>query len=378
MLGNSFRLFTIRGIEVGVHYSWLIIFALVTWSLSSYVFPQTLEAQGVRLPTIEIWLLGAFTTVLLFASVLVHELAHSFVAKARGLGARSITLFIFGGVSNLSGDAREPSTEFLVAIVGPITSFVLAAISFGLANAITEPRAELVLSYLFFINLSLGIFNLIPGFPLDGGRVLRAVLWRLTGNVRKATEWAANVGKLVAYLLFGYAIYLFLGPARDALAGLWTAAIAWFLHNAASMSVEQMVFEQRLRRVRVGDIVRHDETSVMPGMSVAELVDHYMLPQARRAVPVADNGRLVGIVAISDIATVPPDQRNQVTVAQVMGGQERVHTVRSDARAMDAFEVMAEHDLEQVPVVDGDGRLAGVLTRADILRQLQLREALDI
>jgi Zn-dependent protease/CBS domain-containing protein len=377
MLQNSIRLFTIRGIEVGVHYSWLIIFGLVTWSLSTFVFPQALEARGVRLSTVELWLLGALTAVLLFASVLIHELAHSFVAKARGLNAKSITLFIFGGVSNLSGEAKEPSTEFLVAIVGPLTSFALAAISFALASVITEPRAELVFSYLFLINLSLGVFNLIPGFPLDGGRVLRAILWKATGNVRKATEWAANVGKLVAYLLFAYAIYLFLGPSRDAFAGLWTAAIAWFLHNAASTSVQQLVFEQRLRRVRVGDIVGHDDATVPPGISVADLVDRYMLPQARRAMPVADNGRLVGIVTISDIANVPPEQRAQVPVASVMGGQERLHTVRSDSRALDAFEVMGVHDLEQVPVMD-DGRLVGVLTRADIARQLQLREALDM
>ena len=375
MLQNSVRLFTIRGIEVGVHYSWLIIFGLVTWSLSEFVFPSV---PGIpTLSTAEYWILGAITSLLLFASVLIHELAHSFVALARGLDARSITLFIFGGVSNLGGEAKEPSTEFLVAIVGPLTSFALAAISFVLANAISQPHAELVLSYLFLINLSLGIFNLIPGFPLDGGRVLRAVLWSATHNVRRATEWAANVGKLVAYLLFGYAIYLFLGPDRDAFAGLWTAAIAWFLHNAASTSVQQLVFEQRLRRVRAGDIVRRDETTVPPGISVAELVDHYILPHARRAIPVADNGRLVGIVTVSDIANVPPEQRPKITVAEVMGGQERLHTVRVDGKALDAFELMGEHDLEQIPVMD-DGRLVGLLTRADIARQLQLREALDI
>lgn len=374
MLQNSVRLFTIRGIEVGVHYSWLIIFGLVTWSLSQFVFPSATREQ---LSTVEYWILGVIAALLLFASVLIHELAHSFVALARGLNARSITLFIFGGVSNLGGEAKEPFTEFLVAIVGPLTSFALAAICFILAGAISQPHAELVLSYLAGINLILGIFNLIPGFPLDGGRVLRAILWSATHNVRRATEWAATVGKLVAYLMFGIAIYLFLGPPGDTFTGLWIGAIAWFLHNAASTSVQQLVFEQRLKRVRAGDIVRPDETTVAPGLSVAELVDHYILPQARRAIPVADNGRLVGIVTISDIANVPPEQRPRVTVAEVMGGQERLHTVRTNGRALDAFELMGEHDLEQIPVMD-DGRLVGLLTRADIARQLQLREALDI
>lgn len=375
MLTNSFRLFTIRGIEVGVHYSWLIIFALVTWSLSVYVFPFV---EGVpRLEPFEYWFLGAITAILMFASVLVHELAHSFVARARGLNARSITLFIFGGVSNLAGEAKEASTEFLVAIVGPLTSFALAGMAFVVAEAVSEPRVELVASYLVFINLVLGVFNLIPGFPLDGGRVLRAILWSATGNVRRATEWAANGGKLVAYLMFAWAIYLILTPPGNLIGGLWTAAIAWFLHNAASTSVHQLIFETRLRRVRAGDIVRRDEATVEPTATIAELVDRYILPGNRRAIPVAQDGRLVGIVTISDIANVPPEQRAFVPIAQVMGGRDKLHTVSADTRVLDAFTVLGEHDLEQVPVMDGD-RLLGLLTRGDVARQLALREALDI
>jgi len=374
MLSNSFRLFTIRGIEVGVHFSWLIIFGLVTWSLSTYVFPSV---PGIApMSTIEYWILGALTAILLFASVLIHELAHSFVALARGLEAKSITLFIFGGVSNLGGEAKSASTEFLVAIVGPLTSFVLAALAFGAASVITQPHAELVLSYLFLINLTLGVFNLIPGFPLDGGRVLRSILWRVTGNVRRATEWSANVGKLVAYLMFGYAIFTIL-EGNNFIGGLWTAAIAWFLHNAASTSVQQLVFEQRLRRVRVAEVIRPDDTTVAPEMTVAELVDRYILPAARRALPVAYEGQLVGMVTISDIANVPPEQRGMVTVGQVMGGKDKLHTVRADARVLDAFELLGAHDLEQVPVMDGD-RFVGLLTRADVARQLQLREALNV
>ena len=374
MLKNSFRLFTIRGIDVGIHYSWLIIFALVTWSLSVFIFPTI--PGGPRLANVEFWILGAITAILLFASVLIHELAHSFVAQWRGMEAKSITLFIFGGVSNLSGDAKDASTEFLVAIVGPLTSFALAAITFGLASVVPEPRASLVLSYLFFINLTLGIFNLIPGFPLDGGRVLRAVLWKTTGNIRRATEWAANVGKIVAYVMAGYALYLVLVEG-SIIGGVWTAAIAWFLHNAASSSVEQVVFEQRLRRLRVGEIITRDDAVVSPDITVSDLIDHYILPYARRAVPVEQGGRLVGIVTIRDIASVAPEQRALATVGQVMGGRERLHTARVDDRVLDAFEVMGEHDLEQLPVMDGD-RLIGLLTRADVARQLQLRDALDM
>jgi Zn-dependent protease/CBS domain-containing protein len=373
VLRNSVRLFNIRGIEVGVHYSWLIIFSLLTWSLSVYVFPDWQPG----LSQVEYWVLGGLAALLLFASVLVHELAHSFMARARGLDARSITLFIFGGVSNLGGEAKQPSTEFLVAIVGPLTSFVLAGMSYLVLVLVPEVRVELVAGYLLFINLILGVFNLVPGFPLDGGRVLRAILWTVTGNLRRATEWAATVGKFVAYLMFGVGILFFFAEPPNVIGGLWLAAIAWFLHNAASSSVQQLVFETRLRKVRVRDILRHDDTTVTPEMTVAELVDEYLLPRNRRAMPVARDGRLMGMVTVSDITKVPPADRPRVMVGQVMGGRDKLHTVAADARVQDAVELLAEHDFEQLPVMDDD-RFVGMVTRADVMRQLQLREALDV
>ena len=372
MLNNSLRLFTIAGIEVGVHYSWLIIFGLLTWSLGGYVFPQMLPG----LAPIEGWLMGGIAALLLFVAVLIHELAHSFMANAQGLQARSITLFIFGGVSNLAGEAKKPSTEFLVAIVGPLASFALAGLSFLVVVAAPDARVSLVASYLVFINVVLGLFNLVPGFPLDGGRVLRAILWTATGSLRRATEGAATVGKLVAYGMLGLGVYMFLVD-DNIIGGLWMAAIGWFLHNAASTSVAQLVFETRLRRVRAGDVVRRDDASVAPGLTVAELIDDYLLPRNRRAMAVADNGRLVGMVTVSDIQQVPAAERGKVTVAQVMGGRDGLVTIDADARVQDAVERLAEHDFEQLPVLDG-GRLVGMLTRADVMRQLQLREALDI
>jgi Zn-dependent protease len=371
MLNNSIRLFTIRGIEVGVHYSWLIIFALLTWALANYVYPFALPEQAGAI----YWLLAAVSVVLFFVSVLIHELAHSLVALARGLKARSITLFIFGGVSSLGGEAKEASTEFIVAIVGPLTSLVLAAVFYVLGMAVDEPRIDLVAGQLAFINLALGLFNLVPGFPLDGGRVLRSLLWGATNNLRKATEIAGNLGKVVAWGLF--ALGLFFIFDGNYLNGIWIAAIAWFLHNAASNSVQQVVFETRMRRVRAGDLVRPDETTVAPGLSVAELIDEYMLPANRRSVAVTDNGRLVGIVTVSDVMKVPVAARAGTSVAEVMGGRDGLHTVPADGPVQDVVELLAQHDLEQVPIVDG-GRYIGMLTRGDVLRQLQLREALDV
>jgi len=369
VLNNSIKLFTIRGIEVGVHYSWLVIFALLTWSLSTYMLP----AQLARLPQVEYWILGAITALLLFTSVLIHELAHSFVALWRGLHPRSITLFIFGGVSNLNGEPKSATTEFLVAVVGPLTSFVLAAIAWAVATFIDEGRVDAVASYLFFINLSLGMFNLIPGFPLDGGRVLRALLWGGMHDVRRATLWASNVGKVVSGLMLVAGIWLLY--QGDVVSGVWLGAIAWFLFTAASSSMQQIVLETRLGRLRARDLARPIEASVAPGVTVADLVENYMLPHNVRAVPVTDNTRLVGMVTISDVLRVPIGIRDRTWVSEIMARRDRLTTVDGEMRAIDAVDLLDDRKLEQVPVLDGN-ELIGMLSRADVMRQMQLREAL--
>jgi CBS domain-containing protein len=287
--------------------------------------------------------------------------------------AHSITLFIFGGVSNLTGEPKSARTEFIVAFVGPLTSFILAAIAWAVATAVDEPRTEVIATYLFLINLSLGIFNLIPGFPLDGGRVLRSILWGATHSLRRATSWAANVGKIVAWVMFAGGLWLLF--QGDIVSGVWLAAIAWFLHNAASASVQQLVLETRLGKVRVRDVAQPVTITVPPGLSVAELVEGYMLPRGLRAVAVTDNTRLVGIVTVSDVMRVPFERRTETSVAQIMSGHDGVQSVTSDTPVLDAIELISEHDLEQLPVVDA-GQLVGMLTSADVIRQIQIRDAL--
>jgi Zn-dependent protease/CBS domain-containing protein len=371
MLSNSIRLFRVAGIEVGVHYSWLAVFLLVTWSLAVGFFPVTVPGR----PNLEYWILGAVASLLLFASVLLHELAHSFVAKARGLDAKSITLFIFGGVSNLAGEARQPATEFLVAIVGPITSFILAGAAYLVAEAASDAAIAATASYLALINALLGAFNLIPGFPLDGGRVLRSIIWKTTGDLRRATDLAANLGKLVAYGFLAWGFLRLLDG--DILGGIWIAVIGWFLHGAASSTLAQVIIDTRLRRVRVADVVRPDTTTVSPDLSVKQLIDDVLLPGNRRAVPVSLDGRLIGMVTVSDLVDLSPEQRDTARVGDVMGGRSGVVTVRPTDTVAQAIELLGKHDFEQLPVIEGE-RLAGTLTRADVMRQLQLREALDI
>lgn len=372
MLRNSVRIARIAGIEIGVHASWLVVFGLVTWSLAVGYFPT--EVLGIG--DAEAWLLGGLASLLLFGSVLVHELAHSLVARAHGLDARSITLFIFGGVSNVGGQARRPLTEFVIAIVGPLTSFLVAAGAYVIGLLVTgEPRAAAVMRYLALVNLLLGVFNLVPGFPLDGGRVLRAIAWNVTGSMRRGTEIAVGAGQVVGYgLMFVGLVGLFVG---EALGGLWFAAIGWFLSSAAASSLDQVRVEELLRDVRVTAVMRPDTATVAPDETVATLIERFLLPGGRRALPVEEEGRLVGMVTIGDVARVSPERRAGTRVRDVMGGRERLVTVAPTDRVLDAIEALAGGDFEQLPVLE-NGRLVGVVSRSDVLRQMQLRQALGL
>jgi Zn-dependent protease len=368
---NAFRLFSVRGIDVSIHISWLIVFALLTWSLAVGYFPAAIPGIDATMA----WILGAIATLLLFASVLVHELSHSFVARSRGLEVTSITLFIFGGVSNLATEPKDARTEFWVAIVGPLSSFVIAAIAFGIALLMADERLAALFAYLAIVNALLGGFNLIPGFPLDGGRVLRSIAWGITHSLRRATEIAVGAGQIVGglFILWGI-LQVFNGNLVN---GLWIAAIGWFLQNAASSSLKQVVLEERLRDVPVKSVMSRDTSSVMPGTTVAELIEEHLLPRNRRAMAVTDNGRLIGIVTLGDISHVPAEQRDRTTVAEVMGGGEGLVTVTPTDTLDRAIEALSRGDFEQVPVLDGR-EFRGMLTRAAVMRQLQLRETLDV
>jgi Zn-dependent protease/CBS domain-containing protein len=371
MPGASIRLARIAGIDVSIHISWLVIFGLVTWSLAQGLFPAAVP--GLSASTY--WIVGAISALLLFVSVLVHELAHSLVARSRGLEARAITLFIFGGVSTLGGEAKKPSTEFLVAVVGPLSSFAIAFAVFIVGLVLPGgPLPATVLGYLVFINVALGLFNLIPGFPLDGGRVFRSVVWNFTGNFRRATEIAVAVSRFFAYAFMLWGLFRLLNG--DLLGGIWTAAIGWFLDNAASMSLAQVIFDQRIGRARVADVYARDRTSAPADLTVDRLIEDYLLAANRRAVPVARDGRILGVVTLGDIRRVPPEQRRSVRVGDLVRDQRTV-CVRPQDNLRAAIEAMNSGDFEIVPVVDGD-RLVGVLSRADVMRQIELREALGV
>jgi Zn-dependent protease len=277
---GSLRIFRIAGMDVYIHVSWLVVFALVTWSLAVGYYSPLLP----DLTAPQAWTLGAMSAILLFASVLVHELADSLVPRTRGMETAFITLFIFGGISSLRTDAPRASTEFLIAVVGPLTSLLLAGACFLIALVVGEPRVAAVFGYLALINGLLGLFNLIPGFPLDGGRVLRAVVWQLTGSMRRGLEVAVGAGQLVGYGFMAWGVFEVLGG--DAVGGIWIAVIGWFLQGAGAAQLRQVRSEARLTGVSVRDVMRPDTSAIAPNASVADLVEDYLVLGNRRAVPV--------------------------------------------------------------------------------------------
>jgi Zn-dependent protease/CBS domain-containing protein len=369
---SSFKLGRIAGIEIGIHYTWLFAFALISWSLAGGYFPNTHPGWGTGL----YWVLGVLAALLLFGSVLVHELSHSFMALARGQGVHGITLFIFGGVSTLKADAEQAGDEFLVAIVGPLTSLGLALLFWLIQRGLGtgETPAEALLQYLAFINFSLGLFNLLPGFPLDGGRVLRAVVWGATGSMTQATRIASFVGQGIGFLMIMVGLFYLL--TGQFLSGLWIAFIGWFLNGAAEGTRQQQALREELRGVKVGELMHRQPAVVSPELSVEAFVYDQVLREGRRAVVVADGSRLLGLVSVTDAKQAPRERWADTPVAEVMTPAP-LKTVSSSTDLAEALQLLVDGTLNQLPVVD-DGLLVGMLSRADLLRFYQLRDSLRL
>lgn len=369
---NSFRIFRIAGIDIFINWSWLLALAFITWSLGDFYHTQFHWAAGTS------YVVGAISAILLFVTVLLHELAHSITARSLGLPVNSITLFLLGGVSNLTREPDSPRTELLVAIAGPITSLVLAGIFYVLHAGLTGLPVEVsaILGYLASVNLILGIFNLIPGFPLDGGRVFRAIVWMITHNLRRATHIASNVGQVIGYLfiLGGILEALVLGQF---VSGIWLAFIGWFLHNAAGASYQQAVMEGVLRGVDVREVMDPSPIPVPSWTTVDALVYHHMLNENQRAIPVnGRDGAFEGLVTLADVRHVPRDQWNTTQVSQVMMPVAKLRSVTPDTDLRTAMQILAENSYHQLPVMQ-DGRLAGMLSRAHVLQWLHMREQVN-
>jgi Zn-dependent protease/predicted transcriptional regulator len=372
-MSGSFRIGRIAGIDINIHISWLIILVFLTFWLASGYFPMIYpgRAQGTYV------VLGFVSTLLLFVSVLLHELAHSFVARARGLPVHSIVLFIFGGVSNIEQEPQTAGVEFSMAFVGPLTSFLIGACCYGLLFLSRGSQSPVVpvLSYLTFTNILLGAFNLIPGFPLDGGRVLHSILWKLTGNARMATNVATRVGQIVAYLIIVYGVLLFF--SGNGLNGIFTAFTGWFLLNAAQSARTQSTLDTTFEGVLVSQVMTTSVVTTPANISLQKLVDEYFLSQGLRSVFVLQGEQLAGLITLSDVRHVPREQWGQTPVGLAMIPGERLHTITPQQSLKEVLPVMNGQNVNQLPVVL-DGKLVGVLTRDAILRSLEVRRTLGL
>ena len=365
MIGQSVRLTTIRGIEVGIHYSWFIIFFLITFSLTT-----RFASEHPHWTTVEHYTVGIVTSLLFFVSILLHEFAHRFVALAKGLPVRAITLFVFGGVAQIGREPDRPLTEFQIAIAGPIASALLG-VGFGAMSQLAGDNFEHLAAlggWLSSINLMLAIFNLVPGFPLDGGRIFRAVLWHFSGSFAKATRIAAASGQTVGYALILGGIWTGL-ITGSWVSGLWLAFIGWFLLSAAQESVLQVSMRSALSGLTAEDIMTRDCPTVSGQLSLADLVHEHILRTGRRCFLVSQNGRLEGLVTLHQVKAVPSERWEDSFVAQAMTPIDRLHAVAPEMPILEVLGVMEQHDVNQVPVTQA-GRLLGMITRDHLLRVL--------
>ncbi len=388
-MDNNLRLGRIFGIEIGINWSLVFIFVLIAWSLALGVFAPLHPTWG----PVFIWGLAIGGAILFFASLLAHELAHSLVAKSYGIPVRNITLWLFGGVSSISKEPPSPKAEFLIAIVGPLTSIVVGFIFLGLAAvssggfanlddlAVLGPAPTLAV-WLGSVNIVLGVFNMVPGFPLDGGRVLRSIFWSVTNNLAKATRWASWVGQGVAWILILMGVAMIFGVrlpifGTGLLGGLWLILIGWFLHSAAIQSYQQIVIQRALAGVPVGRLMESRVATVAPDLPVGTLVNEYIMGTSERAFPVVQDNQLVGIVSLEDVRRVPREDWEIMSVRQIMTPQNQLTTATPDEDANEAMEELASRDVNQVPVVQ-DGHLVGMLRRSDILRWLQIQTKVPV
>ncbi len=364
---GALRLGRILGIPVAVNYTWFIAIWIGAWSLAGSYYPE--RAPGFDETTY--WIMGVASALLLFASVLVHEFGHALTARRFGIRTRVIVLFLFGGVAQIAEEPATPRAEFLVALAGPLTSLALAAILHLISPAFGVRPLGSVVQYLAYVNLMLAVFNLVPGFPLDGGRVLRAALWRSSGSLERATRTAARTGQVIAMLFIGAGLVLLV---RSVLVlGLWLVLIGWFLDTGAQSSYQQVVLRQGLRDVRVGDIMSHDLHSIDPNLTVDRAIAEHFLPFKHGGFPVVFGDHLVGIVTLQDVAAIPTERRASTTIREIMTPRDRLKTVSVNDSAYAAFARMSQDNIGRLLVLDADGALTGIVTRSDLLHILRLR-----
>jgi Zn-dependent protease/CBS domain-containing protein len=374
MFGESYTLFRVIGFEVKANVSWLFLALLVTWSLAEGFFPFAYP----DLPVATYWLMALAGMIGLFASLLFHELSHSVVARAYGLPVGGITLFLFGGVAEMLSEPKTPKAEFRIAIAGPIASVVLGVLFTVLSVLLgllgVPAHIAGVAGYLGFINFLLAIFNMIPGFPLDGGRVLRAALWHRSGDIRWATKWASRMGQGFGYLLVLLGIVSFV--LGNIVAGMWWFLIGLFVSAAAAAGYRQLLTQQALQGRRVRHFMTAEPVTVPAQATLRDFVEDYLYHHALDLFPVVDGEHLRGCVSLRQLKEVPREAWGRMRVGDICRELEPANTVEADADAAEALQQMQESRSGRLMVTDR-GRLVGMLVLKDLLRFLEIRATLD-
>ncbi len=390
---GSFNIGKIAGIEIGIHYTWIFAFFLFAWifaiSFFQPLFPNSPQTY---------WTAGAIVSVMIFVSVLVHELCHSLVALSRGLKVSSIVFFIFGGVSNIEKEPETAWVEFIMSAAGPASSLVIGFLFLGLSYILflpgtlftfgfppsLNPQVSPVIATLFLIgwvNVLLGVFNIIPGFPLDGGRVFRSIIWGATKSLHTATVIAGNVGRFFGWAfillgianIFGLNVWIFQGGLFG---GIWLIFIGWFLTSAADSAIREQSLQEHLAGVHVRDVMNRYPECVSPATPVETVVHGSFIQRGVKALPVCNDTGLLGIVTLADVKRIPQDQWANTPVQEIMT-RSPLESVNENDDLNGALRILAQNGLNQIPVM-GDGHLVGLLSRADVIRYLQTRQELGI
>jgi Zn-dependent protease len=360
----------ILGITIDVDYSWFLVFGLFTWMLATGYYPS--EYKDWSKP--QYWMMGAITAIMLFVSVLLHELGHSAIALHYKLAVRRITLFIFGGVSQIVAEPPSASAEFWIAAAGPLISFLLALIFWELRPLLvgSEPLFALA-KYLAAINLILGLFNLVPGFPLDGGRIFRAIVWGVNHNFQRATSIAAVTGRFFGFLFIVAGVWqVFAGQLLN---GIWIAFIGWFLESAATSQLQQQMIKGLLVGHKVSEIMDHNYERIPGDITLGELVDKHVLTAGQRSFVVNQGSGPVGLITLSDIKKTPRSDWPTTIARQVAVPEEKLVSIRPDAELWTALEKMGRDGVNQLPVIENNA-VVGMLSRDDVLHYLQTLHAL--
>lgn len=367
---QGFRLGSLFGFEIRVDLSWLLIFFLIIWTLTVNLFPA--NYPGLSGSTYIV--MGVTGTVLFFVSLVLHELSHSLVASTKGIPVEGITLFAFGGVSRTRMEAETPGDEFQIAGVGPLTSLALAGL-FGLISYIGQGAGWSVVitgvaAYLAWINLVLAVFNLLPGFPLDGGRLFRATLWKFTNNLRKATRIASIGGRLLGFGLITLGFLQLFSPTADFIGGLWLIVIGWFLNNAAESSYQDLIVRSMLEGLRVREVATFNPETVPASLTLQELMDGYFFNRSYQSFPVMENDRPIGLVTLNQVKQIPRDEWNRRTVRDIMLPTGMGITVRLSDKMTEVVEKMKNARSQRLLVTD-NGNLQGIISATDLANTLQ-------